>query len=470
MIKVVTAREIARVEGTGDAEKYMVESGRRIAESVIAFIADEDLESKVTLLVGTGNNGGDAYVAGLFLIEQRIEVQAIEVSKEGSPLNSKFKDRFHKAGGKVAKKLEGVILDGLFGTSFQGEVDSKIGKIIREANDSGLPILAIDIPSGLNGTTGEIGGVAIIATETLTLGLPKIGCFIGEGWNHTGVLRILDFGLPNETIAKVKEVAFLPEWLELPKIKRKRHKYDAGLVVGFAGSAAMSGAAKLSGLAALRGGAGIVKLFSPENIGPAPLELLCSEWDEKAWLEALKKAKAVFVGPGLGPQKEWLKKHLPKLKVPCVIDADALMPGIAFPKGAVLTPHVGEALRLLGCKEDTLHKSIEKFCKEKKVVVVLKGAPTFIFAPAEKPIIVPRGDPGMATAGAGDVLTGLIAALLAQGMESFEAAVLGVALHAVAGEEAALQKTSYCMIASDLIDAMSVAFCEVGHFPICDIS
>lgn len=462
--KVVTAEEMARIEKGGDHEAFMETAGRRVAECAIEFIESHGYPKQITLLVGKGNNGGDAYAAGLWLLDEGYQVTAYALYEDVSPLNQKFREKYRKKRGRFGEELKGLIIDGLLGTGFKGKVDKKLAAAIQKANDSGLPIIAIDIPSGLNGTTGE-AGTAIVATETVTLGLPKIGLFIQGGWKYVGKLHVEGFGLPKEAIAEAEAVAYLPKRLELPKVERIRHKYQAGYVIGYAGSKAFSGAAKLSGFAALKAGAGIVRVFSPEDIGPGPLELICNDWDPKVWKEEIKRAKAVFVGPGLGPCKEWLKKHLKEIKCPCVIDADALLPDIAYPKGAVLTPHRGEVLRLLGLKaaprDEELFAKVIKFCERKKVYVVLKGAPTVIFGPKHKPIFVPRGDPGMATAGTGDVLTGMIAGVMAQGCDPYEAALLAVTLHAIAGEYAGDELTSYCMTATDLIHFMPDAFKEL---------
>lgn len=461
-IKVVSAEEMARIEQKGDHERYMAEAGRKVAEVVMLYVKEHDLPKQVTLLVGKGNNGGDAYAAGAWLLEEGYKVHAYALYDEVSPLNRKFRESFRKKRGRFEDKLEGLLLDGLLGTGLKGKVEKKMAALIEMANGSGLPIIAIDIPSGLHGTTGEVGGVAIVANETVGLGLPKIGYFTHRGWNYVGKFRLADFGLPKEAIAEAEAIAYLPKILELPTILRTRNKYQAGYVMGYAGSKAYSGAAKMAGLAALRAGSGIVRIFHPEEIGPTPLELICNHWSEREWTETLKRANSVFIGPGLGSAKEWLKDHLRGIKQPCVIDADALLPDVIYPKRAILTPHRGEVLRLLGLKkaprEEELFAKVIKYCVLRNVYVVLKGAPTFIFGPKHKPLIVPRGDPGMATAGSGDVLTGVIAALLAQGCEPYEGAVLGVTLHAIAGEMAAMQKSSYCMIASDIIESMPAAF------------
>lgn len=466
-LKVVSAKEMSRIEAGSNAhEKWMLQAGRKVAEAVIHFVEEQKLTKKATLLVGSGNNGGDAYVAGIHLIKHGFSVRAFRMGRRASPLNRKFGEEYRKSKGHMITKLsfdDGVIVDGFLGTGFKGKVEGPMAEAIQGANGSGCPIIAVDIPSGLNGSTGAVESVAIVATETIALGLPKWGFFIRDGWNHVGRLRVVDFGLPLKAVAAAEALAYLPKHLQLPKIVRNRHKYQAGYVVGFGGSKNLPGAAKLAGFAALRAGAGIVRVFHPQEIGRGPLELICEPWSEKGWKAALEKAQAVFVGPGLGQgEMSWLKKHLKEIRQHCVIDADALVPGVEFPEHAVLTPHRGEMMRLLGLKnlpsEEVFFAKVTKFCKDKKVFIVLKGAPTFVFSPSGKPIIVPRGDPGMATAGTGDVLTGMIAGLLAQGCSCCEGAVLGAVLHGMAGEAAAKAKTSYSMVATDLFEFMPAAF------------
>jgi NAD(P)H-hydrate epimerase len=256
----------------------------------------------------------------------------------------------------------------------------------------------------------------------------------------------------------------------LPQIKHSRHKYEAGLVVGLGGSPGYPGAAMLAATAALHGGAGIVRLLHPQGMEAelisSPYELIRIPYDPKnvdEIAENLNKASATFVGPGIGRKPETfelLKELLPKLVKPCVIDADALTllsgTDIPFPEHTILTPHRGEMNRLL---QRTDHPPLTKeylqecltFAENRRVTIVLKGGPSFILHPDEPILVCPKGDPGMATAGSGDVLTGLLAALLAQGLTTHHAAALGVYIHGLAGEHAAAELTSYCLIASDIM-------------------
>jgi len=469
MIKVVTAHEMARVEkwaverGSSN-EAFMREAGKKVAEAAIALLQHHK-GHRVVLLIGRGNKGGDAYVAGIHLMQAGYEVRAILSSNQAgcSELNRHFAAQFL---GSVDPSLDfthdDLIIDGLLGTGFHGALeDPLLIELIASANQSGKPILSIDLPSGLDGTTGLCAQPTIQATETITLGFPKIGLFKGSGWNQTGRLHIADFGLPQEAIDEAKPIAFIPciEELRLPPMVRSHHKYERGCVVGFGGSEAFKGAVKLSGLSALHTGAGIVKLFSLEDVGPMADELIAQIWTPPRWKEALAKASAVFIGPGLGRSstaKERCKAALHAIDHPCVIDADALffLPELPMPKQCVLTPHRGEVLFLIGHEvkeEDEIFSHCQAYVDKHQAILILKGAPTYIFAPDRMPTIIPRGDPGTATAGAGDVLTGILAALLAQGQSLFDASVLGVTLHALAGEAAALDKTSYGYSASDLI-------------------
>lgn len=468
--KVVTAEEMMRLEKLAiqsgcNEELFINEAGSKIAVAALRWIEKRRLSKKVTLLVGKGNNGADAFSAGIHLIDQGVRVRALLLDDEGSRENQKFKKRFVSKKGQVELFsgaadfiFDDLILDGFLGIGFKGDVRGEMAKAISQANGSGRPIISIDIPSGLNATTGAVSSVFICADETVTLGLPKTGLFLREGWNVTGNLTVANFGLPETFFEQAKSSFRLlnEELLRPPRLVRNRHKYQTGYVVGLSGSSSFGGAPKIAGLAALRAGAGIVRVFHLDEIGPCPMELICEKWDAEKWKVGLKKAQSLFLGPGLGSQIPQI--DLKKIELPAVIDADLLQPDINFPLRSILTPHRGEMLRLLSLKEspeeEALFDLCQKFAVSKNVVLILKGAPTFIFASGKEPLLIARGDPGMATAGSGDVLTGILAALLAQKMSCYDAAVLGVYLHAVAGERAAKIKSSYGMIAGDIIDCL----------------
>ncbi len=492
-MKVVSAKQMAHIESLayrdGASEHdFMEEAGSGVALVVHDYAERHNTDRVIILLCGKGNNGGDAYVTGIHLLHLEYEVFAIQVAPiaECTTLCRENYERFIEEGGRLAETLQefptnGIIVDGLFGTGFHGAIEEPYAAIVALANHSGLPIIAIDIPSGLNGETGIVEGEAIVATETAFLGLPKTGFFLNEGWNHVGKLVPVDFGLPKQYIDECETnlIMLSHELLNplLPPLKRNRHKYEAGYVVGLAGSPTMPGAAMLSSLAALRGGAGIVKLLHPKGmeaeLSVSPYELIRVPYtphEIDMMVPLLNKASATFIGPGLGQSAETKKLLLtlvPRLEKPCVIDADALKiisdSKVPFPKHAVLTPHHGEMMHLLKMSTQprltlSFLETCQAFAEEHDITLVLKGAPTFIFQPRHPYIVNPTGDPGMATAGCGDVLTGLIAALLAQKLQPHDAASLGVFLHGLAGEIASEDATSYGVIASDLIFRFPEAF------------
>ncbi len=406
MIKVVTTEEMRRIEkwaiDRGSSEEaFMLEAGKKIAAAAKQF------PGKKVLLIGKENA---ALAAALELKKAGYDVRT---PQEATDFDCDF------------------IIDGLLGAT-------------SHLIDAKKPILAIDIPS-------------CKATITIALGFPKLRLFSKDCWENVGKLQIADIGLPHAAIDEAVPSAFIPnfEMLHLPPQKKSQHKYERGFVLGLGGSSALKGAVKLSGFAALHAGAGIVKMFTLEDIGPVADELICQLFSKKLWEEALTKAQSVFIGPGLG-RTSAAKELLLSLNIekPCVVDADALFFLTDFPKKSILTPHAGEMARLL---KNTGYTNEQAFVDAKGVILVLKGAPTKILAPGQLPIIIPRGDPGMATAGSGDVLTGILAALLAQGMPLLDAAILGVSLHAFSGEAAALENTSYGYSASDLIKTLPKA-------------
>ncbi len=487
MIKVVTPKEMASCEARAYAdnfseEAFMEQAGRGIAICVQEFIQKCALEKRVTLLCGKGNNSGDAYVAGRYLLQQNYQVFALQVTpiEKSSPLCQKNHARFLESKGQMTTSLQGLLLDGLFGTGFHGALEEPFASLVIRANQSQLPLIAIDIPSGLNGETGEAAGPAIQAHLTIYLGLPKTGFFLNDGWNHVGELQGVDFGLEPAYIDQAKAPFLLITGCLLPPVKRNRHKYETGHVVGLAGSPGMPGAALLASSAALKGGAGILHLLHPDGM---QAELANSLYEvikipytsPELVMEKINQAKAAFIGPGLGRTAETralLKTVLANLTVPSVIDADALTliaeDQLPLPPRAILTPHHGEMARLLNpahpqknpLNADLLNRC-QAYAKEKRITLVLKGGPTFIFHPEKPALVNPTGCPGMAKAGSGDVLTGLIAALLAQGADPYEAAATGVYLHGLAGEDAEREKTAYGMIASDIIAHFPAAFYAV---------
>lgn len=482
---IVSSKEMARCERQSfedgeDPKAYMLQAGLGIAKILQSY----DSSKKIILLVGKGNNGGDAFVVGHDLVKKGFNVKAFCLfdAKESSDLNRLHRASFEKSGqiciqiseaSELQLEEEALLLDGLLGTGFEGDLKGLLLEVIQAVNQHKGKVVAIDIPSGLNGSTGKVSPTCVQANLTITLGAYKQGFFLEDGYKAVGELKLVDFGMPQKyfdqmaTFGKVfdsKEAAEL-----LPKFKRTIHKYEKGYLLALAGSKGMCGAAKLCTLAALRAGSGIVRLFiskdMEQDLESSFPELIKTVFDPETLEPIIKesqRAKAFALGSGLGHSDECnqvLEKIYQKITLPLVIDAEAL--DVYFKqkqiqsKEVVLTPHQGEFLRCL--KLDNL-SSLERYEKAKvvvknhKAILVLKGAPTFVFSNSDAPVVFPFGSPALATAGSGDVLTGIIGALLSNGLNAFEAAKLGVYLHAKCGEEASKAKSDHSVIASDLIE------------------
>ncbi len=496
-MKVISAKNMSKLEGLAYARgcqelEFMESAGSAIADHAQQFIEQRRLSHVVTLLAGKGNNGGDAYVAGCKLLQKGFRVIALHLYSidQCGPLCRHQKERFEALGGEIrfvheSKQMifekEGIILDGLVGTGFKGAAKDVLADMIAAANNACLPILSIDIPSGLCGNTGKVESIAIRATQTIYLELPKLGFFLEEGWNHVGDLVKATFGLPLDLIEEVIPDAFLVDQedqffdlLSFPSMKRNRNKYDAGYVLVVAGSRSMVGAGILSSYSALKSGAGLVRWFYPEEIeslvAMAPLEVIKQPLENsELFFQEMKRAKSLIIGPGMGRDKierKKIKNLLSHCKIPSVIDADALFflsknPSFAVPSNAVLTPHTGEMKRLLeahALSDRPLLEAGTALAQKKKATILLKGAPNFLFSPNETPHILPFGNPGMATAGTGDVLAGVIGALLSQGFTPFKAAMMGCYLHGTAGDFAAKEKTVFCLTAQDILESLPKAF------------
>jgi NAD(P)H-hydrate epimerase len=335
------------------------------------------------------------------------------------------------------------------------------------------------VPSGIDPTTGEAPGDAIFADYTLACHFPKKGCFLHQGWEHAGTIVCADLPLEAQAadlcLLESQDIVHM-----LPRKHRTQNKFQAGAVVGIAGSPGMMGAASLASESAYLVGSGYVRLLLSEKLagetGQLPREvvktLLPNTID--AYQSWLAKADALFVGPGLGRAPETialLEGLWPHLTMPTVVDADALFWLSTRPEqewaiqGKILTPHLGEVSRLFHSQvavvDDALLLRLRSFVSTTQSVMVVKGAPTFICSSGQPTLVMPRGDPGMATAGTGDVLTGMIAGFLAQKLTLLSAAVLGTYLHGMAGEEAARLCTSYGMTSSTLAHAVPTAIANV---------
>ncbi|TAL25035.1 MAG: NAD(P)H-hydrate dehydratase, partial [Nitrospirae bacterium] len=377
------------------------------------------------------------------------------------------------------------------------DITGKIADVISFLNNSESPVVSVDIPSGISSDTGQIMGNAVIADYTITFGLPKRGHFLYPGAEHTGSLFIEDIGFPKALLeaAKVELLERRDVSLLIPERPGYSHKGDYGHVLVVAGSRGKTGAAFMAAKACMRAGAGLVTIGVPESlmdvfqarvteemILPLPDAgdgTLSSKASEKILKFLSDKADVLAIGPGISNTdgtKKLISDVVLNAAVPMVIDADAinaLSSEINIFKKAkapiILTPHTGEMARLLqGSKGQRVKGSREieidrintamNFSKETGTYLVFKGAPTIIAEPEGSVFINSTGNPGMASAGVGDVLTGMIAGFFGQGLNSLEASILGVFMHGLSGDITAGRKGEHSLIASDIIDSIPEAF------------
>lgn len=436
----------------------------------------------IAIVCGGGNNGGDGYVLARYARAAGLEVSlfaAIEPKRLKGDAR-RAADDFLAGGGQArpfsaaAMGSAEVLVDALLGTGARAPIAPELLAVIAAMNRSGLPILALDLPSGLDGDRGIAQGDAVRADTTITFVAPKCGLYLGSGPEYTG--RVLCDSLevtPPAGAAGVASLERIDEGelaLALPRRSRTAHKGDFGRVLIIAGARGMAGAARLAGEAALRSGAGLVTVATaPENVAPivgGRPELICFGANGATDIEtALASSTVVAVGPGLGTNT-WSRALLDaalgsgrKL----VIDADGLnmiaRASLRVPRDAILTPHPGEAARLLNCSASEVQAdrpaALRRLVEKTGAVIVLKGAGTLVGAPDRIPALCTRGNPGMAAPGMGDVLTGAIAALLAQCGDPVVAARAGVVAHALAGDDLARQGGGRGMLALELAEGLT---------------
>jgi ADP-dependent NAD(P)H-hydrate dehydratase / NAD(P)H-hydrate epimerase len=421
---------------------------------------------------GPGNNGGDGFLLGVLAREAGLQVELVALSATAHGDAALARAAWEADGGKVQLwDIDGVLpaaelhVDALYGIGLNRAPEPAVVQLIEQINHSGRPVLALDVPSGLNTDTGACPGVAIRACVTVTFIAGKRGLHTGRAADQVGVLELATLGVPDSVYAAMSPDAQLLIADALPPRLRYANKGDNGHVLVIGGEHGMAGAVHLAGESALRAGAGLVSVATRAEhvfaLNAARPELMAHGVDgPQALAPLLERAGVLALGPGLG-QAAWghaLWLTALDANKPLVLDADGLnllaREQRRFTVPTVMTPHPGEAARLLGVATREIERdrfaAARELANRYAAVVVLKGSGTLIADSDGRLDVCPWGNPGMASGGMGDLLTGIVAALLAQGCSARRAACLGVGLHARAGDRAA-QQGERGLLASDLL-------------------
>lgn len=513
-MKVVTSQQIREIDCKAIEENnlsglaLMENAGLRIFQSLKNIYPDLRLK-KVIIFAGSGNNGGDGFVVARHLYDYGVKAKVFLLTpfnkikgEAGENINI-----IDKMGVKLIEvetvKLEEIqeaiqnsdlVIDAILGTGLQGMVTGLKARIIDLINIANKEVVAIDVPSGLDTDSGKIEGPCIKATHTITLALPKIGLLIFPGASYAGRVTVEDIGIPSYLLKsdKIKTNMVTKEIVKLllPSRAAYTHKGSFGKVLILAGSVGMTGAAYLASEAAMRSGTGIVILGIPRSLNPImevkltevmtlPLaetgKQSLGEDAEETILKLMKDFSVLGIGSGISRELETqrlVRKIIEKSNMPLVVDADAIyalsedttiLKKVKAP--LVITPHPGEMAKLINKDIDYILDNqldiAREIAKEFGIVVVLKGARTIV-ANKEGEVYINIGDnSGMATGGAGDVLTGIICSLIAQGANSFSAAIAGVYIHSLAGNLARDIKGERGMIAGDILSQVPQAFLNI---------
>ena len=514
-MRLVTAKEMQEIDRRAIKEfgipglVLMENAGRSVAQAVAQKLG-RIAGKRIVILCGKGNNGGDGFVAARHLLQKGATVKVFlacepEDITGDARVNFTILERlgqevFRLSGAnsiqllKVALMQAEAVVDALYGTGFRGKMPDRLGKVVEAVNDAGRFVVAVDVPSGLNADTGQVSGPCVQANLTVTFGLPKVGLVLEPGAGYAGELMVADISLPQDLTDTAGPGRYLvtrelvASWVAPRPVSA--HKGSFGRVVVIGGSRGMLGAVCLAASAALRSGAGLVTLGVPlslQDVAAAKLtevitcglpetpEGCLSRTAYPAVMDLLKGSTVCALGPGMSQNANTvvlIRELVKTVSVPVVLDADGLN---AFAgEGALLgervspliiTPHPGEMARLratdvAAVQADRL-ETAERAAREWGAVVVLKGARTVVADPGGYTGVNSTGNPGMATAGTGDVLTGVIAAMVAQGMEPFRAAGAAVYLHGRAGDIAVREKGQMSLVAGDVLAALPEACREV---------
>jgi len=513
MLPVVTAQQMKQIdrqaiEEWGIAGLVLMENAGRAVVNALCQELPDFKSHRFLIICGPGNNGGDGFVVARHLSNLGLPATCALLGTIGKLkgdalanaqilLNARFPILEISTPEQIARLIEEhtVIIDAIFGTGLSAPPAGIYARVIELLNQCPAYRVSIDIPTGVHADTGELLEPAVRADLTVTMALPKLGLLLYPGKTCTGKLVIADIGIPAKLLHQQADILLIDAASVrqiLPARPPDGNKGTFGTCLLICGSRGYTGAACLTAMAAVRAGAGLVRLAYPASLSPIiesrvlepvkhPLpETPAITLSPAALPEILKLTNltnAVAIGPGISTSPETrnlLTELIPQIDKPLIIDAD----GINNLAGqltilnqtrspVILTPHPGELARLTGItpKEINQHRVqiAREFAEKNRVILVLKGAPTVIASPDHPVFINPTGNSGLATGGTGDVLTGLIAGLLAQNVRPLDAAITAVFLHGKAGDLAAKELTEYCLAAEDLLHYLPRAFAQLLH-------
>lgn len=497
MLKILSTEQIKEADSHTLTREPIaaIDLMERASRAVASWLMKQyDGTYQIGVVCGTGNNGGDGLAVARILLEYNYRISVWVVSAEGKETidfitnRKRLEPKISIA--TIQEKVEkncfqqcDILVDALFGTGLTRSVEGIYQQVIEEINQTKAVRVAVDVPSGL--FTDKLSEATCIrAHHTITFQLPKLAFLLPENYEFVGEWHVVKIGLDKKFIAEAStDFLFLEKKDGLALVKPRKkfdHKGTYGKALLISGSMGKMGAAILSAKAALRSGVGLLTTHIPacgyeslQTSIPESMVSVDAHTDYISTLPSLQNFTAIGMGPGIGQAletKKVLKEILQKSTSPLVLDADALnlMAGDKallklLPENAILTPHPGEFMRLAGTWRNDFERLalLREFSQQLKCIVVLKGANTSIATPEGKVYFNSTGNPGMATAGSGDVLLGIITGLLAQKYQPLEAALAGVYLHGLAGDLAAQALSEQALIASDIIDFMPNAYREL---------
>jgi hydroxyethylthiazole kinase-like uncharacterized protein yjeF len=494
------------VEDVGITSLVLMENAGRQVVSAIEASYEDQLDGRVAILCGRGNNGGDGFVVARTLLQRGVDVSVFVLGsvaeiRGDARVNLDILGRLGLTVVEVSDEQAWelhfseiaqctLIVDALMGTGLVSALKGMLETVVADINTSGLPIVSIDLPTGLDASSPHVPGACVDASMTVTLAAPKLPLVLPPGEAQAGDVVVADIGVPSEVIDGLAgpnvELMTREDLLILLEPRAtEAHKGDFGRVLLVAGSRGKAGAASLAAMGAMRSGAGLVTVATPASCQSA-VAALAPEFMTDALMDGLDgqvlgraiervlqyERDVIACGPGLGRgagSREFVRALVDQAETPLVLDADALTvladePGRLMgreERDIIITPHPGEMARLVGISADEVQANrigvAADFATTHKVYVVLKGYRTVIATPDGHVFINPTGNPGMATGGTGDLLTGMIAAWLAQLLDAEAACRVAVYLHGAAGDLAAAQHGDVSLIASDLLTQIGPA-------------